>query len=171
MHKFSSLSLSGLLFAFLGLVAIAFPLLSTVAMDSLLAAIFLVGGIFHLVAVLDDKGQSDFLWNLVIGLAFLMAGVLMIAKPFAAASAVTLFLMLLFFVQGVATLLSALRLKAVTDKWTWFLVSSILSFAIAYMIWADFPNSASWLVGTLAGVYLLMFGISLMARGGHIGQD
>jgi len=42
----------------------------------------------------------------------------------------------------------------------WILFDGIVTLILAYMIWRPFPSSATWAVGTLLGVNLIVSGFT-----------
>lgn len=46
------------------------------------------------------------------------------------------------------------------DGWGWFLADAIASLLLGILIFAKWPNSSLWAIGTLVGVAVLIGGIS-----------
>ncbi|MCJ7599336.1 MAG: DUF308 domain-containing protein, partial [Methyloceanibacter sp.] len=64
----------GILLIVLGVIAVTFPLLMTIAAKIFLGWLFLVGGIVQIFHAFSTRGWSEFLLDLLIGVLYLIAG-------------------------------------------------------------------------------------------------
>ena len=156
----------------LGLAALALPFLAGVAVEAIVAWLLLFGGIAHLVLAFHVRGAGAHLWEALIGIAYLVAGVFLFLHPLAGLISLTLFLGAYLLMKGLFELVAGFTLRGVQGG-TWLFIDAVISIILAVMIWAHLPSAAAWAIGTLLGVGILFSGISrlafaLAARRAHI---
>ncbi len=152
----------------LGLIAIAFPFLVSVASSLVLGWIFIFAGITQIVYALQSRGAGQVVWKLILGFLYLFAGISVVAKPLEGVFAFTLVLGITIFVQGIIQVSLALKVRRIAPNWGWMLVSGIIGIIFGIFIWSSFPFSAAWVIGTLIGINLLFDGVWMLTL--HSGQ-
>jgi uncharacterized membrane protein HdeD (DUF308 family) len=78
---------------------------------------------------------------------------------------ITLFLAFYFVVDGGFQIIGALQARP-ADGWVWFMLGGIISMALGFMVYGDWPLSGAWLIGTLVGIRLLFGGFTIMMLSG-----
>ena len=91
----------GILFIIGGIAAIAFPLLSTIATKVALGWIFMIGGVLLIIHSFSVKGWQGFLFSLLIGILYLVAGGWLAFFPFTGIITLTILLAAMFLAEGV----------------------------------------------------------------------
>jgi uncharacterized membrane protein HdeD (DUF308 family) len=152
----------GIVFALAGLAAIAFPLLSTIATKIFLGWIFLAGGVLMILHAFSAPGWRGFLLGLLIGILYVVAGGWLAFFPFTGIITLTLLLAALFLAEGVLEVIMAWRVRP-HEGWGWLLLSGLVAAAVGIMIAMGLPSSATWAIGLLTGINLLMTGASFIA--------
>ncbi|MTI45193.1 uncharacterized membrane protein HdeD (DUF308 family) [Roseibium hamelinense] len=145
-----------------GMVLIAAPLASSVAVTLLIAAVFFVGGLVQIYHAFKTQGWSGFLWNLITGIIAVIGGIVIYVNPLAGTFALTLVIAAIFIAQGVSQLLLAFKIKP-HDGWVWVAIAGAVSLVAGILIWIDLPGSAVWALGLIAGISVLMNGWSYIA--------
>ena len=143
------------------MAAILFPLLSTIATKIVLGWIFLAGGALLVIHAFSIKEWSGFLWGLLVGVLYLVAGGWLAFFPFTGIITLTLLLAALFLAEGVMEVIMAFRVRP-HEGWVWLLLSGIVAVAVGVLIAAELPSSATWAIGLLAGINLLSSGVSFI---------
>lgn len=156
----------GIFVAALGLAAIVFPWVATLAAQMVLAAVLVVAGITMVVVGVQMRPESGWRTQLGSGLLSVVAGALFFIMPVPAVLALTLMLSAAFLVGGTLRMGFAVRHRKERPGWGLLLLSGILSVALAIVILSSFPSSAFWLLGLLVGVDLVAQGAALTAMGG-----
>ena len=64
----------GIVLIVAGLVAIAFPLLGTIAVKIMLGWLFLIGGVMMIAHAFQAPGWQGFLWELLVGILYAVVG-------------------------------------------------------------------------------------------------
>ena len=152
----------GIFLILAGLAAIAFPLLSTIATKIALGWIFLAAGALVVLHAFSIKQWSGFLWSLLVGVLYVIAGGWLAFFPFTGIITLTLLLAALFLAEGVLEVIMAVRVRP-HEGWVWLLLSGLVAVAVGIMIAAQLPSSAAWAIGLLTGINLLMTGVSFTA--------
>jgi uncharacterized membrane protein HdeD (DUF308 family) len=149
----------GIVLIVAGIAAIAFPLISSIAAKVLLGWLFLIGGIFTVIHAFSSQGWQGFLWELLIGILYLVAGAYLSFFPLTGLLTLTILLAILFLAEGVFEVIMAFRIRP-HEGWGWMLLSGIAAIAVALLIALDLPGSAIWALGLLVGINLLFSGWS-----------
>jgi uncharacterized membrane protein HdeD (DUF308 family) len=154
----------GVVLIALGVLSLAAPLVTGIAVALLVGAALLIAGVAMAADAWRGRafgtGVGDFLWALL----FAFAGLLVLLHPLMGLAFLTLLLASLFFVAGVWKSMAAWRFRP-RPGWGLLLTSGIVSLVLGVMIVASWPVSGTWAVGTLVGVELLFDGWSLVSLG------
>ncbi len=162
----------GIVLVIAGAVAILFPLLSTIATKIMLGWIFLVSGVLIVIHAFSIKQWRGFLWGLLVGALYIVAGAWLALLPFTGIITLTILLAALFLAEGVLEVVMATRVRP-HEGWVWLLLSGLVAIAVGVLIAYELPSSAAWAIGLLAGINLLSTGVSfivLALAGRRIGQ-
>lgn len=146
----------------LGLIALALPFLAGVAVTAIVAWLLIFGGIAHLVLAFHVRGAGAHLWEALIGVAYLIAGLFLFLHPVAGLVSLTLFLGAYLLFKGIFELVAGFTASGAPGR-AWLFVDAVVSILLALMIWVHLPTAATWAVGTLLGVAILFSGISRLA--------
>ena len=156
----------GVLLIILGLFALMAPLIAGVAVTVIFGWLLILGGITHLVVSWHLRHAGGFIWELLIGLAYIVLGIFLLAHPLAGLVALTAFIGSYLLIKGIFELIMWFRIRRVRGG-GWVLFDAIVSLLLAVLIWMHIPNSAVWVVGTLVGFGILFSGISRLVLGIH----
>jgi uncharacterized membrane protein HdeD (DUF308 family) len=152
----------GVTLVILGTVAVTFALATTLATVFVIGIFLLVGGAVHLVTGFATRGRR--LWlNLLVGFVYLVAGVLMIERPLAAAEAFTLMLAVAFLVGGLFRIVVAIGERF--EGRIWVFLNGVITLALGVMIWRQWPASGLWVIGLFVGIDLIIAGWSCIMAG------
>jgi uncharacterized membrane protein HdeD (DUF308 family) len=149
----------GIVLIVAGLAAIAFPFLSTIAAKIMLGWLFLIGGVVMILHAFNAPGWKGFIWELLIGILYLVAGAYLSFFPLTGLVTLAILLAALFIAEGVAEVIMAFQVRP-HEGWGWLLLSGIAAFAVGVMIGMDLPGSATWALGLLVGINLIFSGWS-----------
>jgi uncharacterized membrane protein HdeD (DUF308 family) len=152
----------GIVLIVAGFAAVAFPFISTVAAKIMLGWLFLIGGVVMIVHAFQAPAWSGFLWNLLIGLLYAVAGAYLAFFPLTGLLTLAILLAALFFAEGIMEIIMAFRVRP-HEGWGFLLLSGIAALAVGVLIFMDLPGSATWALGLLVGINLLFTGSSYVA--------
>jgi len=153
----------------LGIAAIVFPFFASVASTLVFGWIFIFAGITQIAYASQSKGVGQVAWKLILAALYLLAGIVVVARPLEGVLAFTLVLGVTIFVQGIIQVSMAFQLRRMAPNWFWMLVSGLVGIIFGIFVWSSFPFSATWLIGTLIGVNLLFDGVWMLTL--HSGQQ
>jgi len=152
-----------------GIAAIAFPLLSTVAVKIALGWLFLVGGFSMLAHAFRARHWRGMPWEALVGLMYVLAGGYLAFFPLTGILTLTILLAAMFLLEGGLEIIMALSLRP-HQGLGWLLLSGLTAVAAGTLIALELPSSAAWAIGLLAGINLLASGwgfLFLALRGRH----
>jgi len=154
----------------LGVLAIASPVLATVAVEIFVGWLFVIGGVVGLVAMFSAHDVPAFLWSLLTAALSVVVGALLIWKPITGVLSLTIALTAFFIVEGVFQAVTSIAYRSsMPGAWGWMLASGVADLVLAAIIIMGLPFSAAWTLGLLAGVNLITSGvaITMVAFGGR----
>lgn len=151
----------GILLVVVGMAAIAFPLVSTIAAKIALGWILLIAGIGEVVHSFYVKRWAGFFWNLLIGLLYVAVGIWLAFFPLTGILSLTIVLAALFIADGIMEIAMGFRVRP-HEGWGWLVFSGIIAIAAGLLIVLNLPSSAVWALGLVAGVRLLVSGWSFI---------
>lgn len=157
----AGLFLLGLALAILGLVAVAFPMFSTLVAALLVGWTLLISGGLTFVGSFTIHGTGPFFGALLFSVFSLAAGVFLLFNPLAGAVGLTLVLGVVFMFQGAFELFFAFEMRP-HPGWVGMLLSGLASVFLAILIAAGWPQISSIVLGILLGVNFLSTGIGYM---------
>ena len=148
----------------IGLLAIAFPLVSTLATTVLIAWLLVLSGAAQIVHAFIVRTWRGAVWSGIIGLVWLAAGLFALLYPLASTVGFTLAVAAVFITQGVLALIGMSREHRGSSR-TWQIVSGVIAIAAGLLIGLGLPISALWVLGILAGVNFIAAGVAHLAVG------
>ena len=160
--------IEGIVLVVFGAIAIVLPGIAALAVTVLLGWLFLFSGILGLVTTIWMRQLPGFWWSLLSALLAIITGVALLAWPFGGVLSLTLVLAVFFVIEGVASIMYALdHRREFTGRWGWMVASGVIDLLLAALILVGFPGTASWAIGLLVGINMLMGGVALMAMALH----
>ena len=152
----------GIIIVLLGALAVAKPMISSLAIEIFIGWLFFVGGILRIAMLLRAKQLPGFWWSLLGAVLAVAVGVILVANPFQGLLTLTMVLIALFLVEGFSAIFAAFDFRSHSSNWGWLLFSGIIDLVLAGMIWQSWPASGAWAIGLLTGVNLFFLGLSLI---------
>jgi uncharacterized membrane protein HdeD (DUF308 family) len=156
--------IEGIVLVILGLAAIIVPPIASIAVTVMLGWMFLISGIAALLMTFWARQAPGFIWSLVSAVLGIAAGIILLTRPVEGVLTLTVVVGIYFLAEGVATIMYALQhRKELSARWSWMAFSGLMDILIAFMIISGLPGSATWAIGLLVGINLLIGGSSLIA--------
>jgi uncharacterized membrane protein HdeD (DUF308 family) len=151
----------GLVFLLLGVLAILFPFVASIALEIYLGALLLVGGIATGIRAIVAKGISHRGSSIVLAVLTIITGLLLLIFVRAGLLALTLVLAVFFVVQGVFEIFHGAQAKGQAGR-GWMIASGIAGVIVGLLLWSGLPSTAVWAVGTLTGINFIFTGVALL---------
>ena len=149
----------GILMLICGFLAIALPLASGIGIAIVIGWLLLISAVWHLIYAFHAHGVGAVLWDILLALLYGAAGVMILMYPLRGLAWLTLVLAWLLFIEAAVELAFYIKLRG-RSKSGWVLVDAIVTLLLAILIFAHWPSSAAWAIGTLVGISLIFSGLS-----------
>jgi uncharacterized membrane protein HdeD (DUF308 family) len=146
----------GIVLVVVGTVAIAMPLVSSLASIVALSALLIVGGIAQLIGAFWIREWSGFILSLLMGLLYLVTGVVFFRHPADALAAVTLLLACVLMVGGLFRIIGSLMYRF--PHWGWVLLGGVISLLLGIYIYALWPLDSFIILGLFVGIDMIFTG-------------
>jgi uncharacterized membrane protein HdeD (DUF308 family) len=165
-HSFWYLIQGGLM-VLAGILALAFPLISSLAMVVFLGWLLIFCGVVQAISLIGARAAPHFWLQLVSVALFVVVGALFLRDPGESLLTLTLLVIVFFMVEGISKIIFALTIRPF-PKWGWILLSGIVGILLSLYLWASIPVTAIWLLGVLLGIELISEGAALGYLAWHI---
>jgi len=151
-----------------GILAIGLPLAAGIAVNIVVAWLLTFAGVAHLAFAWHLRRIGGAIWQLLLGVLYIGVGVYLLAHPLAGLLALTLFLAVYLFIEGVLELILAFQVPTRRAR-AWLALDGVVTLILGFMIWRTWPASTEWAIGTLVGISMIFSGatrlmLSMAAR-------
>jgi uncharacterized membrane protein HdeD (DUF308 family) len=147
----------GVVMVVLGIAAIVEPFIASIVVARVLSWTFLLAGIVRTLHALQSRRQQGFWLKLLIGIFYIVAGVLLLSNMLGAKLTLTLVFGWTIIIQGVFEIITALKIRP-EPNWGLILFSGIVALILGILILNRWPNNAIWLLGFFTGVSFIFTG-------------
>ena len=154
----------GIFLCLLGLIAIVVPPIAGLAATIFLGWLFVVAGVFGIIATMRARGAPGFTWALLSAIVALAAGIVLLWNPLQGLATLTLVLTAFFVADGVLMIILAIaHRRELTGRWEWMIINGLIDLILAALIITGFPGTLVWAFGLFVGIDLLFGGATLIA--------
>jgi len=147
----------------LGLIALSWSVLATIASVAIFGWLLLIGGILSVVHAFLRRRWGGFFLELFAGILYAIVGLMMLANPLEAGVALTLLIAMFLMIGGIFRIVTALMVRF--HHWIWVLLNGVISLLLGVMIWREWPASGLLVIGLFIGIDLIFYGWSLIMLG------
>jgi uncharacterized membrane protein HdeD (DUF308 family) len=156
----------GVIMVILGILAIIWPGIATIAVDVYIGWLFLISGIVGLVAMFSSENAPAFFWTLITAALSLVVGVLLLWKPAQGVVSLTIVLIAFFIAEGLFQTVGSISYRnVIPNTWGWMLASGVADLLLAAVMIAGWPNTIGWALGLIVGVNLITSGWAAVMMG------
>ena len=142
-----------------GIVALGYPLVTTLAVTLLLGWMLVFSGIVQAITLVANARLPHFWLQLVSAVLSVVVGILFIRNPGAAVATLALLLVIYFIVEGVAKIVLALSVRPLPN-WGWILVSGLVGLALGIWLMMN-PAMSIVFLGLFVGIQLISEGVAI----------
>jgi uncharacterized membrane protein HdeD (DUF308 family) len=146
----------GIILIVVGTIAVGMPLAATLASAVAFGVLFLVGGITQLVGVFWTREWSGFFLTLLVGVVYLVLGVIFLRHPGDALLAMTLLLACALMVSGLFRIIGSLMYRF--PHWGWTLAGGVINLLLGLYIYSQWPIDSFIVLGLFVGIDLIFTG-------------
>jgi uncharacterized membrane protein HdeD (DUF308 family) len=152
--------LQSVLMILAGIMALIFPMISSVAIVIFLGWLLIFSGVLQAFSLIDARHVPHFWLQLVSVVLSVLVGILFLRNPGAGLLTLTLLLIVFFMVEGISKIIFSLTIRPFPN-WGWVFASGVVGILLAFYLWANTPVTAIWLLGVLLGIELISEGAAL----------
>jgi uncharacterized membrane protein HdeD (DUF308 family) len=163
-RKWASITAFGALLVILGLAALFFSVIATIAAVTLNGVLFLIAGAAEIGIGMHARRWGQFFLWVIGGLLYVAAGVLCIVNPLLASVVMTLMLGAALVAAGIVRIYLAARLPSGQPRILVFL-AALVTIGVGLIIINRWPMDSLYVLGTLLGVDLLFHGVGWVTFG------
>jgi uncharacterized membrane protein HdeD (DUF308 family) len=138
---------------------VASPFLAAVAVNAIIAWLIVMAGVVHVILAFHAFRAGSMLWRLLVGLAYILFGGYLIARPSLGVASLTLVLASMFLIEGVVEIVLYFQIRSL-PRANGLLLDGIITLLLGLMIYAQWPSSSAWAIGTLVGVSMIVSGVT-----------
>jgi uncharacterized membrane protein HdeD (DUF308 family) len=148
------------------LIAAGVVVLGDVALATLVS-VFVIGwaaivaGVFEIIHSFWTKGWGGFVWQIILGLLYIGAGIVLISQPVSGVLILTWLIGIFFLVSGGVRIIVGFGNMAESG---WLLIlSGVFGIIAGIIILSGWPASGIWVIGLLLGIDLIAHGVGWLA--------
>lgn len=148
----------------LGFIACIDAVSVTLASTIFIGFLIILAGLMQAIHAFAVRDWGGFLFSLLAGLLYIVAGVMIIEEPVAGAGMITLFAAACFIVVGVLRCMLAYKNRNLPG-WGIIMGGGLISLIVGASLYLTLPWSGLWLIGTFIAVELIVSGLSWVQVG------
>jgi uncharacterized membrane protein HdeD (DUF308 family) len=142
-----------------GFLAIVVPPAAGLAVTILVGWLLVLSGVMHFVYAWYPRSAGAIVWEILVGIAYVVVGGYVLLHPLAGMAGLTLALAIYLFAEAVLEFILGFQLRSHRGS-GWLFLDGVITLILAAMIWRTWPSSTDWALGILVGVSMLFSGIS-----------
>jgi uncharacterized membrane protein HdeD (DUF308 family) len=150
----------GVLLIVAGILAVIYPVVSSVAVVVLLGWLLIVSGILQGISLIGARHVPHFWLQLISVILAVLVGFLFLRDPEQGLLTITLLLIIFFMIEGISKVVFSLTIRPFPN-WAWVLASGLVGMLLSAILWASLPVTALWLIGLLLGIELISVGAAM----------
>lgn len=157
--------LQGILLVAAGILALIFPLFSTLAVALFLGWILIFAGIAEGLTLIGGSKAPHFWLQLISAALSVLVGLLIVRNPALGIGALVLLMIVYFLIGGLAKIVFSLSIRPL-ENWFWVLLSGIVGVLIGVWLVAN-PAMSLLFLGIFIGVNLIAEGAAIASMAWH----
>lgn len=150
----------GILSIIFGIIGTYMSVAMTMASILILGVFVIIAGIVFIVEAFSAPAWKGKLFNLLLSILYVIAGIIIVMYPGASAIWFTLFLAAFFIVIGIVRIITGFQVKNELNGWGWMVFSGLVNVILGILIYAQWPISGLWVIGLFISIELIVQGIN-----------
>jgi uncharacterized membrane protein HdeD (DUF308 family) len=163
-HRWSWFVGLGIVQVIMGVLCWIDVVAASIAGVVIIGVLLLVGGVFQIIHAFAVRGWSGFLLHVLMGVLYVVGGMLLMDEPLRGSLIITLVISVLLIVSGAMRLVMAATHRHMQGLWL-VILSGVVSLVIGVLLYLSLPWSSLWVLGTLIAVELVFHGIAWVQFG------
>lgn len=161
-RKWGWVAALGVVYFLAGWIALGSVVLATAVTVYIVGLMMIVAGAAEVIGAFRMQSWGRALLWVLVGLLYIVAGVVTVQNPLLAAAMLTLVLGISLVASGVVRLIVALGLRG-EKSWIWVALSALVTIVLGVVILLRWPVSSLYMLGLFMGVDLIMAGFGWIA--------
>jgi len=153
--------IEGVLFTLIGIFAIMQPMLFSLTFNYFIAWLFILSAAATGIGSMRAHELPHRNISILMAVLYFTLGVLLLIYPLSGIMTLTLLLAFYFLIDGAAKLYKSTQLKPMQGL-GWLITSGIISLMLGALLLGFWPTGASWMLGMLVGINLLITGLATL---------
>lgn len=154
----------GVVFVIAGFIALGSMFLATVASVLIVGLMMIISGIAEVYNSFQIKSWGKFLFWALLGVLYIIAGLLTFENPLLAAAVLTLLLGAFLLATGAMRIFLAFNMQR-EAPWIWVAVSGLITLLLGLLILFRWPVNSVYILGLFLAIDLIMAGASWIGLG------
>ncbi len=155
--------IQGIVLVILGALAIAVPVMASVAVAAFVGWLLFFAGAFRAISLFRAPHAPGFWSTLLLSILMAILGLIIALFPLQGAMTLTMVLTAYFIVHGISSFALAFAIKGHTGRWVLLLAGGIIDLALAALVIAGWPSTSVFILGLYVGINLLFTGFALIS--------
>ena len=145
-----------------GCVAIASPIIASLAAVAIFGALLILTAVIQLIHAFKVRAWPRSAWYGLGGVLYAIAGLMVALNPIGGAIALAVLIAGLLIAEGVLRIMFAMAARPIAG-WGWLIAAGIGSIVVGAFLLIGWPADALWIVGLLLGINLIFTGVMYAA--------
>jgi uncharacterized membrane protein HdeD (DUF308 family) len=154
----------GVVYVIAGFIALGSVMMATVASVFVVGLMMIIAGVAEVFNAFQVKSWGKFLFWVLLGVLYIVAGFVTFENPLLAAAVLTLLLGASLVASGLVRLFLAFSMKR-ESPWIWVALSGVITLLLGGIILAHWPVSSVYTLGIFLGIDLVFAGASWIGLG------
>ena len=154
----------GIVYSVAGIVALGSVVMATVASVFVVGIMMLIAGVAEVINAFQVKTWGKFLFWVLLGVLYIVAGFVTFENPLLVAALLTLLLACALIVSGIMRIILGFSMKR-GMPWIWVVLSGVVTLLLGLIILNHWPVSSLYILGLLLGIDLVFAGASWIGMG------
>jgi uncharacterized membrane protein HdeD (DUF308 family) len=142
-----------------GLLSIIVPPIAGIVVTVFIGWLLVFSAGAHFVFAWHARATRGAIWEVLVGILYLLVGGYMLINPVLGIVSLTFAMAVYFVMEAVLEFVLSFRLRPMPGS-GWLLFDGIVTAILAVIIFATWPLSSAWALGTLAGISMLFSGVA-----------
>jgi uncharacterized membrane protein HdeD (DUF308 family) len=157
-HRWGWLLVLGIVQIVAGCLAIAVPVVASLAAVGIFGAVLLVTATLQLIHAFKVRAWPRSAWYGLGGVLYAIAGLLVVVYPLGGALTLAVLIAILFIADGALRMVFGMIVRPVVG-WGWLVAAGLASIFVGVILLIGWPATALWATGLLLGVNLIFTGV------------
>ena len=150
----------GVVYLVAGVIALGSVVMATIASVYVVGIMMLFAGVFEVIHSFQIKTWGRFLFWLLLGVLYIVAGFVAFDNPLLTAVWLTLILGAALVASGIMRVFLGFNMKDGAPPWGWVVASGLITLLLGVIILIHWPVSSLYVLGIFLGVDLVFAGVT-----------